>query len=406
VNLRNTLAIPALGIAAALVLSACSSSPSTDGGSTEGPSDDPIVIGVASAQTGFFSGFDGPVANAIELAVADVNAAGGVIGRPLEVVVSDTKSDVELSASAAIEVLDKGADVVVTMCDYNLGAPAAQEAQAAGKLAYSCAGSALFGPIGIGPLAFGINESSTTQASIAATFAIEQGWKSAYMLGDTGEDFTKSWCDAFKQTFESAGGTVVGEDVFVNGDTTVQPQVSALVASGVTPDVIALCGYPPTGSTAVGQLRSAGVDTPIVTTSGFDGPGWLDAVPGVADVYAVASASIYGDDPSADVRALVEAYTKAYGDPQTSYLVYGYAIVQAIVAAIEKAGSVEGSALAEALVAMDSFDTILGPTSYSEGCHVAIGRSMQIIGYGEGTGRWLETVAPPANPIIPEGCTV
>ncbi|MDH6182462.1 branched-chain amino acid transport system substrate-binding protein [Microbacteriaceae bacterium SG_E_30_P1] len=397
-NHRTKIAIPAIGVIAVMALSACAAS---DAPSEES---DPIVIGVASAQTGFFSGFDGPVKNAIELAVADQNAAGGVLGRQLEVVVSDTKSDVELSATAAIDVLDKGADVVVTMCDYNLGAPAAQEALAAGKLAYSCAGSALFGPVGIGPLAFSINESSTTQASIAASFAIEQGWKSAYMLGDTGEDFTKSWCEAFSTTFENLGGSVVGEDVFVNGDTTVQPQVSALVASGAQPDVVALCGYPPTGSTAVAQLRSAGVTAPIVTTSGFDGPGWLEAVPDVSDVYAVASASIYGDDPSDEMNDLVTAYTEEYGAPATSYLVYGYAIVQAIVAGMEEAGSTDGAEVAAALTSLSDIETILGATTYTEACHVAIGRSMQIIGYNGGTGAFVETVAPPADAIIPEGC--
>lgn len=401
---RTYMAVPAIGAALLLVLSACSSTPSGPATSEPSASDEPIIIGVASAQTGFFSGFDGPVKNAIELAVADVNAAGGVLGRQLEVVVSDTKSDVELSASAAIDVLDQGADVVVTMCDYNLGAPAAQEAANAGKLAYSCAGSALFGPVGISPLAFSINESSTTQASIGATFALEQGWETVYLLGDTGEDFTKSWCEAFKETFVAGGGEVVGEDVFVNGDTTVAPQVSALVGSGVTPDVIALCGYPPTGSTAVGQLRSAGVTAPIVSTSGFDGPGWLESVPGVSDVYAVASASIYGDDPSAAVNELVEAYTAEFGAPATSYLVYGYAIVQAVVAGIEAAGSTDGAAISAALTSLGDFDTILGSTNYTEACHVAIGRSMQIIAYGDGTGAWLETVAPPADAIIPEGC--
>ena len=398
---RKTLALPAIALAAAVVVSGCASTTDNgDGGDAEGP----IIIGIASAQTGFFSGFDGPVKNAIELAVADVNENGGVLGRQLDVVVSDTKSDVELSATAAIEVLDKGADAIVTMCDYNLGAPAAQEALRAGKVAFSCAGSALFGPLGIGPLAFSVNESSTTQASIAATFASEQGWETAYLLGDTGEDFTKSWCEAFSQTFEDLGGTVIGQDVFVNGDTTVQPQVSALVASGVAPDVVALCGYPPTGSTAVSQLRAAGVSAPIVTTSGFDGPGWLEAVPGVSDVYAVASASIYDDDPSAAINELVEAYTAAFGEPATSYLVYGYAIVQTLVAGIEKAGSVEGADIAAALSSMGSFDTILGASEYSESCHVAIGRPMQIIEYAGGTGAWLQTIAPPADPIIPEGC--
>lgn len=399
---RTLWAVPAMAAAFALALTGCSGSESTAGDG--GESDEPIIIGVASGQTGFFSMFDVPVKNAIELAVADYNANGGVLGRQLEVIVSDTKSDVELSASAAIEVLDKGADVVVTMCDYNLGAPAAQEAQNQGKIAYSCSGSALFGPTGIGPMAFSINESSTTQASIGAEFAIQQGYESAYMLGDHGEDFTGSFCDAFMETFEDLGGTVVGEDTFTNGDTTVAAQVSKIVGLSEQPDVIGLCGYPPTGSTAISQLRSAGVDAPIVTTSGFDGPGWLEAVPGVSDVYAVTSASIYGDDPNAAVNEVVEAYAAEFGDPASSYLVYGYAIVEAIVKAIEEAGSTDGAAMAEALISVDEFETLIGPTSYTEGCHSAIGRPMQIIAYGDDTGAW-ETTLSTTSPILPEGCS-
>ncbi|GAA1858752.1 ABC transporter substrate-binding protein [Microbacterium koreense] len=402
---KALLAIPAAAVTAALIFTGCSdgggSTPDSSGDTGGG---DPIVIGVASAQTGFFSGFDVPVKNAIDMAVAEYNAEGGVLGRQLEVVVSDTKSDVELSASAAIEVLDQGADVVVTMCDYNLGAPAAQEAQAQGKIAFSCAGSALFGPVGIGPLAYSVNESSTTQASIGAEFAYNSGWTTAYMLGDTGEDFTSSWCSAFKETFETLGGSIVGEDTFVQGDTTVATQVSNLVSSGSDPGVVALCGYPPTGSTAVGQLRAAGVTAPIVTTSGFDGPGWMEAVPGVSDVYAVASASIYGDDPNPAVNELVAAYTEEYGAPATSYLVYGYAIVQSIVEAMTQADSTEGEAMAAALDTFTDVETILGPSTYTAGCHVTIERPMQIISYANDAGTWVESLTP-SQPILPDGCS-
>lgn len=400
---RSWLAIPALVAVTALTLSGCSS----DSGSAAGDGSTgstPITIGIASAQTGFFSGFDVPVKNTIDLAVARINAAGGIDGRQLKVVVSDTKSDIGLSASAAIEVIDQGADFVVTMCDYNLGSPAAAEAQKAGKVALSCSGSALFGPIGVGALAFSVNESSTTQASVGAQFAIDKGWKSAYLLGDTGEDFTSSWCSAFKKSFTELGGSVVGEDTFKQGDTTIAPQVSTLSSSGLAPEVIALCGYPPTGSTAVGQLRSAGISTPIVTTSGFDGPGWLDAAPGVDGVFAVTSASIYGDDPKTEINELVAAYSEKFGAPTTSYLVYGDAIVEAIVDAVKGLNSTEGASVAAALEEFSDQDTILGKTTYTPGCHVALGRAMRIIEYAGGTGRYLDTVSPRVS-VLPEGCT-
>ena len=60
----------------------------------------------------------------MDVAVADINAAGGVDGRKIEVIHVDAKSDLNLSATAALEVIEKGADVVVPMCDADFGAPA------------------------------------------------------------------------------------------------------------------------------------------------------------------------------------------------------------------------------------------------------------------------------------------
>jgi branched-chain amino acid transport system substrate-binding protein len=395
---------PALGALGVLLLAGCGGASGSQDGA--GSDSDPIVIGIASAQTGSFTLFDVPVKNGIELAVAEYNEAGGVDGRPLEIVVSDTKSDVQLSASAAIEVLDEGADFVVTMCDYNLGAPAATEADSQGKIALACAGSALFGPVGVGPLAYSVNESSESQGSGAAEFAASKGWKTAYLLGDMNEDYSGSWCSSFKETFTELNGegAVLGEDTFVNGDTTIAPQVSALRASGETPDVVALCGYPPTGATAVSQLRAAGVTSPIVSTAGFDGPGWLDAVPGVSDVYAAVGASIYGDDPSAKVNEVVRKYAAEYGDPTSAYLTFGYAMVEAIAAAVERAGSTEGTEVAAALDAFDAEELILGPTTYTAGCHVALGRDVRILEYRDGVGRYLESLTPKKS-HLPEGCT-
>ncbi len=399
---RRTLAVLACGVLALGALAAGCGDDDGDSGSATSGSDDPIVIGVASAQTGGFSFFDVPVKNAIEMEAARINEGGGIDGRQIEVVVSDTKSDPNLSASAAIDVLGQGADVVVTMCDYDLGAPAAREAEKAGKVSLSCAGSPLFGAKGIGPLAFSVNEGTPTQGVIGAQFATSKGWKSVYMLGDTGEDFTRTWCERFKEAFTASGGAVVGEDTFKQGDTTVASQVSRLRSSGSDPDVIALCGYPPTGATAIKQLRAAGIDAPIVTTSGFDGPYWLESVPGVQDVYALASASIYGDDPSPEINGLVEDYTAQFDAPATSYLVFGTTMVQALEAAATEAGTVDGPELAAAMQSFTDQELIVGPTTYTESCHIALGRPMRVLEYANDTGKFAELVTPTDVPVPAE----
>jgi branched-chain amino acid transport system substrate-binding protein len=378
----------------------------TDASSESQPevTSEPIQIGVASAQTGFFSFYDQPIATAIQLAVDDLNEQGGVLGRPLEVIVSDTKSDTNLSGQAAAEVLDQGADFVITMCDYDLGAPAAREAGNRDVIAYSCAGSPLFGPKGIGPLAFSVSEGTATQGATGAEFALEQGWKTAYLFRDVGTEYSKSWCDNFAEVFQAQGGEIVGEDTFQPTDETVAPQVSRLKTTSPPPDVIAMCSFPPIGATAIRQIRAAGIDTPIVGTAGFDGPFWLEAIPDVSEVYVPATASLFGDDPNPKVQELVDAYTEATGaPPDTAYFLYGYAMTEAIAKAVERAGTTDGPAVADQLNQFSDEELVIGPTTYTEICHQSLGRPMRIIQYQNGEGSLKEEFAA-QHVVTPPEC--
>lgn len=377
---------------------------SADTTGAAGASADPITIGLANAQTGFFGYFDVTVSNGAKLEAKSINADGGIDGHQVEFVESDAKSDPNQSASAGIDVIDKGADVVVTMCDYDLGAPAAREAVKRDKLALACAGSPLFGAKGIGPLAFSVNEGTPTQGTIGGEFAVKQGYKTAYLLKDTSNEYTQTWCDNFSAAFKKANGddSIVGEDTFVTGDTSLASQVSRLRSSGNQPDAIVLCGYPPTGTTAVKQIRDAGIDTPIVTTAGFDGPGWLDAVPKASDLFAVVSGSIYGDDPSPEINQFVADYTKAYGAPSSAYLLYGQAMVESVQLALEQSKSTDGPALADAMQTFTDAPLTIGPTTYTEACHIALGRPMRIVQYQNGKGSYLETITPTDVPVPPE----
>jgi branched-chain amino acid transport system substrate-binding protein len=90
--------------------------------------DKPIVIGFATAATGWVAPYDNGVKGA-EIAIEEINAKGGLLGRKLVSVYSDTKSDRAQGAKAGVDVIQKGADLVVVTCDYDMGAPAGLEAQ-------------------------------------------------------------------------------------------------------------------------------------------------------------------------------------------------------------------------------------------------------------------------------------
>src|SRR5260221_5261591 len=144
--------------------------------------DNPIIIGAAIALSGLIAPYDEGPYKAMQVAIDEVNAKGGVLGRPLKLISADTKSDIAYGATAAQDVIDKGATLVVVTCDYDYGSAAANVANSKNLIAFStCVGDPKFGPAGIGPNAFTIATGSPGPAARMADFAFKPGWKKAYI---------------------------------------------------------------------------------------------------------------------------------------------------------------------------------------------------------------------------------
>ena len=119
----------------------------TGGGGDDEATDEPIVIGAAVDLTGQMAPFDGPAVTAAEIQVDKINEEGGVDGRQLELRVVDHQLDPERTKSAAIELIDGGADVLLVTCDVDYATPAVQEAVTRGVLAVApCIGTDQMGP--------------------------------------------------------------------------------------------------------------------------------------------------------------------------------------------------------------------------------------------------------------------
>src|SRR3954454_23189405 len=111
----------ALALIAGLAACGSGSGGETSSSSNEGD----ITLGFAIGETGFMEPFDGPAKTAADFAIEDINAAGGADGRMFTTTTANTKSKPELSGDAATQVLNDGADIVVTSCDFDQGSPAA-----------------------------------------------------------------------------------------------------------------------------------------------------------------------------------------------------------------------------------------------------------------------------------------
>lgn len=390
--------VVSLVISVALLASACGG-----GAPREEGTEEPIVIGAAVSLTGFLTQIDIPILNGMEIAIEEVNANGGVLGRQLQLIRADTKTDIANVPVAALEVIENGADIVVTTCDYDFGGPAARAANETGILAIGCSGSHLYGVQGIGRLTFNTHSGNATEAATIAEFAYSNGWRNPYYLVDPSLEYTKGLCEDFEKVFDNFAGrpSAVGRDTFEPADPSIAPQITRFRATGESADVIVLCSVQPAEGSAIRQIRASGIDLPIMSGQGAEGTFWLEAVPDVNDVYHDAVGSLGGDDPRPEVNEFFEKYEAKFGPAPTSYPLFGYATVQTIVKAIEAAGSTEGEALADALDQWKDEEVILGPTTYTPDCHIPLGRGFPIMHWQNGKNVFVEFINPSRVPEAP-----
>lgn len=360
-------------------------------------SDEPIILGAAVAQSGGFELYDNTQLDGIRAAIEEVNADGGANGRMFELVVVDNQTDPAQVEAATRQVLEQGADVVVTTPDYDFGAQAALAAAEAGVVSIGGAGAPEFGREGLGALHFNVFQGTQTEAAAMAEWGYnQQGWRNAYLLEDTSIEYSKALCDLFEQSWTELGGAVAGRSSFLNGDPSIANQVTDV--RGAQADVVLVCSYPPGGASAIRQLRTGGVTLPLFGGAGFDGTFWLEAIPDLSDFYHPAMVSSAGDDPNPAVNEFLSSVDVSGG---TIYALFGYEIVETIRRGVEIAGTTEGAALAEAIESFGDEDLLVGPTTYSTECHIPVGRPMAILEIQEGAASFVETVEPSVLPDAP-----
>jgi branched-chain amino acid transport system substrate-binding protein len=360
-------------------------------------SDEPIIIGAPVAQSGGFELYDNTQLAGMQWAIDRVNAEGGIDGRQVELLVVDNQTDPAQVESATREVLEQGADVIVTTPDYDFGAQAALAAAEAGVVSIGGAGAPEFGLEGLGPLHFNVFQGTQTEAAVMAEWAYnEQGWRNAYLLEDTSIEYSKALCELFEESWTQLGGTVAGRSTFLNSDPSIANQVTDV--RGADADVVLVCSYPPGGASAIRQLRTGGVDLPLFGGAGFDGTFWLEAIPDLSDFYHPAMVSSAGDDPNEEVNTFLSEVDASGG---TIYALFGYEIIETIRRGVEIAGTTEGEALAEAIESFSDEEFLVGPTSYSAECHIPVGRPMTILEIQGGDASYLDLVEPSAIPEAP-----
>lgn len=378
------------------------SSTTADTGSGGEASGDPIVIGAAVAATGWLEPYDASAKVMEQFAIEDINAEGGVLGRPLELVSADSKSEQAAGSTAALEVIEQGAEMVIVSCDFDFGSPAALVAQENDLVAFStCAGSPKFGVQAIGPNAYTMSNATPALAATMAEFAYEaKDFRNAYILLDDTIDYTKTLCAGFEEAWTKLGGKIAGKDIYKNEDASVASQITRL-KSTPNVDFIFQCSYNPGAAQVLRQLRNSGVDLPVLASESQDGDYWLNAVPDLSEFYYQTYGSIFGDDPRPEINELVKRYTEKTGEPPAQALAFtGYSVIEAYAKAVEDAGTTETAAVVDALNSFDNVELVVGETTFTPDLHINLHRPMAIMEIQNGKNQFVELRAPKTLPKV------
>lgn len=391
-KLRETqVRLLALATVAALVALTSASS-----GGAQASAGNRIVFGMPIALTGPINFFDGPFHNGAQLAVNHINKKGGVLGRKLEIITADTKSQIPQGTFVAEDVISKGAQFILPTVDFDYGGAATRVASKHHLISMTEVGDPRYGRKGLGPLVFNIYQATPTEGATISEFMSQQGWKRPYLLTDTGLNYTKTLCHYVKESWR---GTIAGEATFANSDPSIASQLARIKAANA--HVIVLCSYPPGGATATRQIRTAGLKVPIVGGVTMEGTYWLGADPGEDNFYALAGGAIRGDPNPARARIFSE-YKSTFGKlpPDSNAVLSGYSVIQAISIAIARAHSTSTNAVKAQLEKFHDVPLAFGPTTWTPTCHIPLGRPYVIVKFENGNPipHYVTTVKPKSVP--------
>lgn len=325
---------------------------------------DEFKIGFAVSLSGYLAPYDSPTLEGAKMAIADLNAKGGLGGKDQIVALTkDVRSDTSATQVAVQELLDDGAKVIVVPCDDDPAIAGGLLAQQANVPVFStCATNASL-PTAIGDSYFLNYLSDTMEGAALAKYALSQGYKTALILVSPDTTYTKNLPEYFAEEFEKGGGKLLSSVTFKMGQQEFSSEVTQIKNMTEKPDVIVTAAYEPDFPAFMRQLRGQGLTMPVLGADGIDSPTTLSLGDAGEGVVFVNAGNPAGNPRLAEFFA---RYKKETGQPLTnSFVATGYDLMLVLDAAYKAAGAASGPALRDAIDNLSELEVTTGKVTYA-----------------------------------------
>jgi branched-chain amino acid transport system substrate-binding protein len=319
---------------------------------------DVIKIGLISSLTGSVSTYGQSVRNAVTMAVDDINASGGILGRQISLIILDDKGDGTEAAQAARRLIDRENIALI------LGPVITPSVMAVAPICQA-AGVPMLTPTGtgdqittVGDFIFRGAYKDSFQGRIMAQFAAENlGLKEAAIIYDVANDYSVGLRNAFKTTFEELGGKIIAEESYSTGDTDFSAQLTSLAMRN--PQALFIPDYYSTAGPILMQARLMGMDAVMLGVDGWDSPD-LSALAGGFEEGGYIVNHYSGDVDSPVTQGFIAQYTAAFGQAPDALAALAYDGVMIVTKALEAAGSTDPEALKQALGTVEAIEGATG----------------------------------------------
>ena len=320
-----------------------------------------IKIGVAGPITGPNAAFGAQLKNGVEQAVADINAAGGVMGQKLVLSVGDEASDPKQGVSVANKFASDGVKFVVGHFNSGVSIPSSEVYQESGMLQIT--------PASTNPKFTERNMWNTfrtcgrddQQGAVAGEYLTKnfKGKKVAYVHDKT--PYGKGLADETLKVFKAKGGKEVAYEGINPGEKDYSALVSKLKQAGV--DVVYYGGLHTEAGLIIRQMRDQGLMAPLMSGDGITDKEFTQiAGPGADGTYMT-----FAPDPRKNPNAKdVVAKFKAKNYDPEAYTLYSYAAVQIIKAAIEQAKAPDAKKAAALMREGKPYKTVIGDIAFDK----------------------------------------
>lgn len=378
-RLRLSIAVleAALAAALAVTLVGCTSSKAPEPAKGE-PTGEPIKIGAVVSLTGTYAGLGEPEKNTIEMEVKRINEAGGVNGRPIEVIIEDDATDDAQANAAASKLVDQEGVVAIIGATGTGGTMAMRDViKRAGIPQVSMAGGTVItNPVE--SLVFATPWSNTIVAPLELEAMKKDGITKVGIISDSG-GFGKDGLAVFSAEAKKAGVAIVADEIFNAGDADMTAQLTKIKGTDAQAIVVWAAGKE--AATIAKNAKDLGIELPIWGSHGNARKEFIEGAGEAAEGFKFAAGKIlvpetYGTDSEEYKLAtdFVSRYEEQFGAAPSTFAGHAYDALYLIVEAAKRIdGDITPAALRDEIEKTSGFVGIGGTFQFSAEDHNGLG---------------------------------